>query len=164
MLSKNVKSYKCAPVHYRYILMYIAITYFLFLQRNYRFFYMFILTATMLCLYVHIFSWISLVHQRRGILKAMTHDILSVFLIVYCFIAIWFVGGLTVFHFYLISTNQVTSTCNSTFDSFLYLQWLWKWSCILNVSYSDYILFSFNLYKHFSILDLCVVKIKLRKR
>ncbi|KNA11354.1 hypothetical protein SOVF_135940 [Spinacia oleracea] len=76
--------------------------------RNYRFFYMFILTATMLCLYVHIFSWISLVHQRRGILKAMTHDILSVFLIVYCFIAIWFVGGLTVFHFYLISTNQTT--------------------------------------------------------
>lgn len=76
--------------------------------RNYRFFYLFISTATILCLYVHIFSWISIVHQRRGILKAMTRDILSVFLIVYCFIAVWFVGGLTVFHFYLISTNQTT--------------------------------------------------------
>ncbi|CAO2831507.1 unnamed protein product [Amaranthus hypochondriacus] len=76
--------------------------------RNYRFFYMFILTATILCLYVHIFSWISLVQQRRSILKAMARDVLSVILIVYCFIAFWFVGGLTFFHFYLISTNQTT--------------------------------------------------------
>ncbi|XP_021745613.1 probable protein S-acyltransferase 4 [Chenopodium quinoa] len=76
--------------------------------RNYRFFYMFILTATILCLYVHIFSWVSLVNEPKGLLKAMAHDILSVVLIVYCFIAIWFVGGLTVFHFYLMSTNQTT--------------------------------------------------------
>ncbi|KAG6692588.1 hypothetical protein I3843_10G114500 [Carya illinoinensis] len=38
----------------------------------------------------------------------MRHDIPSDFLIVYCFIAVWFVGGLTVFHFYLICTNQTT--------------------------------------------------------
>ncbi|KAL2932570.1 putative protein S-acyltransferase 4 [Bienertia sinuspersici] len=77
-------------------------------RRNYRFFYMFILTATILCIYVHIFSWLSLVQEKKGLLKAMTQDVLAVILIVYCFIAVWFVGGLTVFHFYLISTNQTT--------------------------------------------------------
>ncbi|KAH9602301.1 hypothetical protein KSS87_012979 [Heliosperma pusillum] len=76
--------------------------------RNYRFFYLFISTATILCLYVHVFSWISLVHERKGIWKAMSRDVLSVILIVYCFVAVWFVGGLTAFHFYLMSTNQTT--------------------------------------------------------
>ncbi|KAL8162921.1 hypothetical protein V2J09_014410 [Rumex salicifolius] len=76
--------------------------------RNYRFFYLFISTATVLCIYVHIFSWISLHHQNSNMLKAMAHDILSDILIVYCFVAMWFVGGLTVFHFYLSGSNQTT--------------------------------------------------------
>ncbi|CAN1752517.1 Probable protein S-acyltransferase 4 [Linum perenne] len=46
--------------------------------------------------------------------KAMTHDLLSDFLIVYCFIVVWFVGGLTIFHSYLICTNQ------STYENFRY--------------------------------------------
>ncbi|KAF7819188.1 putative protein S-acyltransferase 4 [Senna tora] len=40
--------------------------------------------------------------------KAIAHDYVSDFLIVYCFIAVWFVGGLTVFHLYLTCTNQTT--------------------------------------------------------
>lgn len=80
----------------------------LFLQRNYRFFYMFISTSTILCVYVFVFSWINILHQKGSMRKAMSHDILSDVLIVYCFIAVWFVGGLTVFHFYLICTNQVS--------------------------------------------------------
>lgn len=77
-------------------------------QRNYRFFFMFISTSTILCLYVFTFSWIIII-QGKGddILKAMGNDFLSDFLIVYCFVVIWFVGGLTVFHSYLICTNQV---------------------------------------------------------
>ncbi|CAA2961248.1 probable S-acyltransferase 1 [Olea europaea subsp. europaea] len=76
--------------------------------RNYRFFYMFISTSTILCVYVFVFSWINILHQKGSMRKAMSHDILSDVLIVYCFIAVWFVGGLTVFHFYLICTNQTT--------------------------------------------------------
>ena len=37
----------------------------------------------------------------------MSHDIISVILIIYSFVSIWFVGGLTIFHVYLMSTNQV---------------------------------------------------------
>ncbi|TYI40092.1 hypothetical protein ES332_A02G139100v1 [Gossypium tomentosum] len=78
--------------------------------RNYRFFFMFISTSTILCLYVFVCSWINVLEKEAGndsnIWKAMSHDILSIILIVYCFIAVWFVGGLTVFHFYLICTNQ----------------------------------------------------------
>ncbi|KAK8667716.1 hypothetical protein V6N13_007864 [Hibiscus sabdariffa] len=81
--------------------------------RNYRFFFMFISTTTILCLYVFGFSWINVLEKEadndNNIWKAMSQDVLSIILIVYCFIVVWFVGGLTVFHFYLICTNQVSS-------------------------------------------------------
>ncbi|GFQ04437.1 probable protein s-acyltransferase 4 [Phtheirospermum japonicum] len=76
--------------------------------RNYRFFYMFITTSTILCLYVFIISLYNIVRRTGTVWKAMTCDYLSDVLIVYCFISFWFVGGLTIFHFYLISTNQTT--------------------------------------------------------
>ncbi|KAF5786016.1 putative protein S-acyltransferase [Helianthus annuus] len=76
--------------------------------RNYRFFYLFISTSTVLCLYVLGFSWVHIAQNKEGVLKAMQKDILSDVLIVYCFITVWFVGGLSVFHFYLICTNQTT--------------------------------------------------------
>ncbi|KAK4432018.1 putative protein S-acyltransferase 4 [Sesamum alatum] len=76
--------------------------------RNYRYFYMFITTSTILCIYVFAVSWIIIVHEKDHVWKAISSDILSDFLIIYCFIAVWFVGGLSVFHFYLISTNQTT--------------------------------------------------------
>lgn len=42
--------------------------------------------------------------------KAMIKTPASIVLIVYTFISVWFVGGLTAFHLYLISTNQVITT------------------------------------------------------
>ncbi|KAF1883267.1 hypothetical protein Lal_00030372 [Lupinus albus] len=76
--------------------------------RNYPFFILFISSSTLLCIYVFAFSWVNLLREKGRLGSIMSHDIVSVALIVYCFIAIWFVGGLTVFHLYLISTNQTT--------------------------------------------------------
>ncbi|XP_023539639.1 probable protein S-acyltransferase 4 [Cucurbita pepo subsp. pepo] len=76
--------------------------------RNYRFFFMFITTSTILCLYVLSFSLSILIHHQEAFFKAVSKDILSDILVVYCFIAFWFVGGLSVFHSYLVLTNQTT--------------------------------------------------------
>ncbi|CAN6586174.1 unnamed protein product [Malus baccata var. baccata] len=75
--------------------------------RNYPFVFMFISTSTILCIYVFVFSWINIV-QHGSLPKAFSKDIVSDILLGYCFIAIWFVGGLTIFHSYLICTNQTT--------------------------------------------------------
>ncbi|XP_021852416.1 probable protein S-acyltransferase 3 isoform X1 [Spinacia oleracea] len=76
--------------------------------RNYRFFIFFISSSTFLCIYVFTFSLINLLRRKRSLVHSMSRDIVSVILVIYCFIAVWFVGGLTLFHFYLMSTNQTT--------------------------------------------------------
>ncbi|KAL3568897.1 hypothetical protein D5086_028787 [Populus alba] len=74
--------------------------------RNYPYFIGFISTSTTLCMYVFVFSWFNVLRQQGTLWSIMSHDVLSVVLIAYCFVAVWFVGGLTLFHLYLISTNQ----------------------------------------------------------
>ncbi|XP_028765223.1 probable protein S-acyltransferase 7 [Neltuma alba] len=80
--------------------------------RNYRFFYTFVFSSTLLCLYVHGFCWVYIKRimdsEEKSIWRAMIKTPASIALIIYTFICIWFVGGLTVFHTYLISTNQTT--------------------------------------------------------
>ncbi|CAM0913639.1 unnamed protein product [Alopecurus aequalis] len=80
--------------------------------RNYRFFFLFISTSTFLCFYVFALSWLNIATERDeyggSLLKSMRGEVLSVVLIVYTFVSVWFVGGLTVFHLYLMSTNQTT--------------------------------------------------------
>ncbi|XP_022738243.1 probable protein S-acyltransferase 7 isoform X2 [Durio zibethinus] len=80
--------------------------------RNYRFFFMFVFFTTLLCLYVHGFCWVYIRRIMDGeettIWKAMIKTPASIVLVIYTFISVWFVGGLTVFHLYLISTNQST--------------------------------------------------------
>ncbi|URD83036.1 DHHC palmitoyltransferase [Musa troglodytarum] len=80
--------------------------------RNYRFFYMFVFSTTLLCLYVFGFSWVCIVKIRNAeqisIWRAMTKTPASIVLIIYIFISVWFAGGLSVFHLYLMSTNQTT--------------------------------------------------------
>ncbi|XP_072969895.1 probable protein S-acyltransferase 7 [Typha angustifolia] len=80
--------------------------------RNYRFFYMFVFSTTLLCIYVFGFCWVYIVRiknaEQTTIWKAMTKTPASIVLIIYTFISVWFVGGLSVFHLYLMSTNQTT--------------------------------------------------------
>ncbi|KAH8492802.1 hypothetical protein Peur_072610 [Populus x canadensis] len=86
--------------------------------RNYRFFVMFVFTGTILCIYVHAFCWVYITRimnsEETSIWKAMSKAPASIALVVYTFISVWFVGGLTVFHSYLISKNQ------STYENFRY--------------------------------------------
>ncbi|XP_027126505.2 probable protein S-acyltransferase 7 [Coffea arabica] len=86
--------------------------------RNYRFFFMFVFSTTILCLYVHGFCWVYIRKimdsEKTTIWKAMSKTPASIVLIVYTFVCVWFVGGLSVFHLYLISTNQ------STYENFRY--------------------------------------------
>ncbi|KAK9154554.1 hypothetical protein Sjap_002034 [Stephania japonica] len=87
--------------------------------RNYRFFFMFTLCSALLCIYVFVFSWINIIeqhhhnrarkeHEHDSLWRTISSEIPSVILMIYCFIAVWFVGGLVVFHTYLICTNQTT--------------------------------------------------------
>ncbi|KAK9120271.1 hypothetical protein Scep_018364 [Stephania cephalantha] len=81
-------------------------------KRNYRFFFMFISSTTVLCLYVFSFCWVNIrkimESYHCNLWKALLKSPVSGVLILYTFIAAWFVGGLTAFHVYLICTNQTT--------------------------------------------------------
>ncbi|KAI3409718.1 S-acyltransferase [Psidium guajava] len=81
-------------------------------KRNYRFFFMFISSTTMLCLYVFAFCWVNISkimdEYQCDLWRALVKSPMSGILILYTFIAAWFVGGLTGFHLYLIITNQTT--------------------------------------------------------
>lgn len=87
-------------------------------RRNYRFFFMFVSSATLLCIYVFGFCWVYAIKimnsEDISIWRALIKTPASIVLIIYTFLAVWFVGGLTIFHSYLISTNQ------STYENFRY--------------------------------------------
>ncbi|WOL18711.1 putative protein S-acyltransferase 7 [Canna indica] len=80
--------------------------------RNYRFFYMFVFSTTLLCLYIFGFCWVYIIRirdaEQTSIWRAMIKTPASIVLIIYTFISVWFVGGLSGFHLYLMSTNQTT--------------------------------------------------------
>ncbi|CAN6191355.1 unnamed protein product [Urochloa humidicola] len=80
--------------------------------RNYRYFFLFIATSTFLCIFVFVFAWLSVYNQMEdnggSMWLALRKEAYSFALIIYTSIVVWFVGGLTVFHLYLIGTNQTT--------------------------------------------------------
>ncbi|CAH9062299.1 unnamed protein product [Cuscuta europaea] len=81
-------------------------------KRNYRHFFMFVSSTTLLCLYIFTCCCISIRLVMRAencsFWRAFAKSPYSGILIIYTFIVSWFVGGLTSFHIYLILTNQTT--------------------------------------------------------
>ncbi|XP_009353491.2 probable protein S-acyltransferase 7 [Pyrus x bretschneideri] len=81
-------------------------------KRNYRLFFMFVSSTTVLCLYVFAFCWVNVMkimdYYHCSLWRALSKSPVSGALILYTFGAAWFVGGLTGFHLYLILTNQTT--------------------------------------------------------
>lgn len=82
-------------------------------RRNYRYFFMFVLSTTLLCFFV--FAMCALQIKKvmyhdspHTIWRALQRSPASAFLMAYAFLATWFVGGLTTFHLYLMATNQTT--------------------------------------------------------
>ncbi|KAJ8633994.1 hypothetical protein MRB53_027330 [Persea americana] len=81
-------------------------------KRNYRFFFMFVSSTTLLCLHVFAFCWVNIKKimdaYHCNLWSAFMRSPVSGILILYTFLGAWFVGGLTTFHLYLIYTNQTT--------------------------------------------------------
>jgi len=88
-------------------------------RRNYRFFLLFVFCTTILCLFVlgvclyqvfFLHSDLSADSEngKVGWGVVIQQSIPALVILVYCFILFWFVGGLSGFHSYLVSTNQTT--------------------------------------------------------
>jgi len=81
-------------------------------RRNYRFFLMFVFSGTALCLLVCATSLSRLVEisgdNDDEFDTALKREPIAIVLVIYTFGAIWFVGGLSAFHTYLVLTNQTT--------------------------------------------------------
>lgn len=80
-------------------------------RRNYRFFYLFILSLSFLTLFIFAFviTHVILRSNRTSFLSALKDSPASVLEVVVCFFSVWSIVGLSGFHTYLIGSNQTTN-------------------------------------------------------
>ncbi|XP_059918916.1 palmitoyltransferase ZDHHC9 [Gadus macrocephalus] len=80
-------------------------------KRNYRFFYLFTLSLSLLTIYIFTFDIVHVVMRSvdSGFLNALKETPGTVLEVLVCFFTLWSVVGLTGFHTYLISLNQTTN-------------------------------------------------------
>ncbi|KAM6915077.1 palmitoyltransferase ZDHHC14 [Xenentodon cancila] len=80
-------------------------------RRNYRFFYLFILSLSFLTIFIFAFviTHVILRSNRTGFLSALKDSPASILEVVVCFFSVWSIIGLSGFHTYLISSNQTTN-------------------------------------------------------
>jgi hypothetical protein len=105
------------------------------LQRNYRFFFIFVVSTTLLCVYVFAFSAVNIKlimrdRHREGksasVPKAMSVSPVSVLLMAYTFLAIFFTGGLSVLHSVFITKNQVMLAFRLDLPSSRFCSYVWS--------------------------------------
>ncbi|XP_029114020.1 palmitoyltransferase ZDHHC9-like [Scleropages formosus] len=80
-------------------------------KRNYRYFYLFTLSLSLLTIYIFSFDIVHIVMRsmKTGFVSALKETPGTVLEVVVCFFTLWSVVGLTGFHTYLISLNQTTN-------------------------------------------------------
>ncbi|XP_041354786.1 palmitoyltransferase ZDHHC18-B-like isoform X2 [Gigantopelta aegis] len=80
-------------------------------RRNYRYFYLFILSLSVLCIYIFacVLTHLILRAQQDNFLNAMKDSPASVLELVICFFSVWSLIGLAGFHSYLVSSEQTTN-------------------------------------------------------
>ncbi|XP_061690998.1 palmitoyltransferase ZDHHC9 isoform X2 [Syngnathoides biaculeatus] len=80
-------------------------------KRNYRYFYLFTLSLSLLTIYIFTFDIVHVVMRSvdDGFLSTLKETPGTVLEVLVCFFTLWSVVGLTGFHTYLISLNQTTN-------------------------------------------------------
>ncbi|XP_029963260.1 palmitoyltransferase ZDHHC9 isoform X2 [Salarias fasciatus] len=80
-------------------------------KRNYRYFYLFTLSLSLLTIYIFTFDIVHVVMRSvdNGFLNTLKQTPGTVLEVLVCFFTLWSVVGLTGFHTYLISLNQTTN-------------------------------------------------------
>uniref|UniRef100_A0A8C5PPI9 Palmitoyltransferase n=1 Tax=Leptobrachium leishanense TaxID=445787 RepID=A0A8C5PPI9_9ANUR len=80
-------------------------------KRNYRYFYLFILSLSLLTIYIFAFNivYVALNTFQVGFLNTLKESPGTVLEVFICFFTLWSVVGLTGFHTFLVSLNQTTN-------------------------------------------------------
>ncbi|KAG8231600.1 hypothetical protein J437_LFUL012292 [Ladona fulva] len=81
-------------------------------KRNYRYFYMFIVSLSFLCVFIFACSLthlILLTRDNKPFLEAVRDTPASVVVSIVCFFSLWSILGLAGFHTYLTTSNQTTN-------------------------------------------------------